>query len=247
MNIYTADLHIHTLMSPCGSLYMSPNNIIEQACKMGIDIIGITDHNTTRQAPLSYEIGKSKGIYVLCGVEITTQEEAHCLAFFPDITTLSQFQQYLDNYLPNIKNNTDKFGYQVCVNQNEDIVYEEERLLLSGLNQSIDQIEQHVHQLGGLFIPAHIDRPMFSLSSQLGFVPASLKYDALELSRHTTPEKYLKDNSYLEGAVFIQSSDAHRVDDIGKITTQFYLEHRSFDEITMALKNEGGRKVLINK
>ena len=47
MNKYKADLHIHTVLSPCGDLEMSPKIIVEAAGKQGLDIIGITDHNST--------------------------------------------------------------------------------------------------------------------------------------------------------------------------------------------------------
>ena len=41
-----ADLHIHTALSPCGDLDMSPARIIEEAKSKNIGIIGITDHNS---------------------------------------------------------------------------------------------------------------------------------------------------------------------------------------------------------
>ena len=38
LNKYRADLHIHTVLSPCGDIYMSPSAIIEQAKKLHLDI-----------------------------------------------------------------------------------------------------------------------------------------------------------------------------------------------------------------
>ncbi len=243
MNTYRADLHIHTILSPCGDLQMSPANIVRQACAKQLDIIAITDHNTTRQAPLIQKLAAETGLFVLCGAEVTSKEEAHCLTYFPDLNTLNLFQVYLDQHLPEIKNDTNSFGYQVCVDENEDIVFEEERLLISGINQSIEQIEQKVHELNGIFIPAHINRSMFSVVSQLGFVPPDLNYDALELSRHTTIEEYKKNNSYLKNAVFIQNSDSHMVETIGSVYSNFTMQTRSFDEIKKALYNIDGRSV----
>jgi len=52
MKTYRADLHIHSVLSPCGDLDMSPVNIVEEASRKGLDIIGITDHNTTRHTGL---------------------------------------------------------------------------------------------------------------------------------------------------------------------------------------------------
>jgi len=245
MNTYRADLHIHTILSPCGDLQMSPANIIAEALRKGLDVIGITDHNSTRQSRLIKEMGENQGLFVLCGAEVSSKEDVHCLTFFPDYETLDNFQIYLDKHLQNIKNDTDTFGYQVCVNENEDIVFEEKRLLISGINQTVEQIEQKVHSLGGLFIPAHINRPSYSIISQLGFINSDLNVDALELSRLTTVDEFLKKNSYLKDYIFIQNSDAHFVKDIGAVYTEFVMQHRSFDELKMALRNEMGRQIKI--
>jgi predicted metal-dependent phosphoesterase TrpH len=77
MKIFRADLHIHTVLSPCGDLGMSPANIISEAVQKGIDIIGITDHNTTRHCKLISRLAAEKGIFVMQGAEVTTKEEVH--------------------------------------------------------------------------------------------------------------------------------------------------------------------------
>jgi 3',5'-nucleoside bisphosphate phosphatase len=82
MKTFRADLHIHTVLSPCGDLDMSPGNIVSEAVNKGLDIIGITDHNTTRHCNLIKRMAEEKGIFVMQGAEITTKEEVHCLAFF---------------------------------------------------------------------------------------------------------------------------------------------------------------------
>lgn len=246
MNTYRADLHMHTILSPCGDLQMSPQNIITEAAKKGMDIIGITDHNSTRQAKLVRELGIKQGIFVLCGAEITTKEEAHVLAFMPDDEKLAILQSFLDENLPDIPNDENQFGYQVCVDEREDIVFQEDRLLISGIQQSVDVIEKFVHHFGGIFIPAHINRPRYSIISQLGFVSSDLDIDALELSRHITKDDFLQQNHALKDYAFIRSSDAHFVADVGTIYTKFVLEKRSFDEIKLALHSKKGRHI-INK
>src|SRR5664279_1554325 len=129
MDFYRADLHIHTVLSPCGDLEMSPGNIVSAAALKGLDIIGITDHNSTRHCDLVARMGAKKGIYVIQGVEVTTKEEVHCLAFFENTDTLQKFQEFLDASLPEIKNDPSIFGYQVQVDEDENVVYEETRLL----------------------------------------------------------------------------------------------------------------------
>lgn len=247
MQNYRADLHIHTLLSPCGDLEMSPAQIVQRAAELDIQILGIADHNSTRHALLIKKLAAEKGILTLCGAEVTTKEETHCLAFFETTEALNDFQQYLDRHLPDIKNDPKYFGYQVVIDEQEMIVEEIERLLISALNQSIDQVEQKVHSLGGLFIPAHIDRPKYSLVSQLGFVPPDIRADAFELSQHSDEQQILKKFPYLKGKTFLRSSDAHFLQHLGKATSTFVMEALSFSEIRMALCQQQGRKVIINE
>lgn len=230
-----ADLHIHTTLSPCGDLEMSPTRIIAMARQRNLGIIGITDHNSTRQAGIIRELGKEKGIWVLTGVEITTSEEAHCLAFFGCDDSLGAFQAYLDRHLPDIPNKPEKFGYQVVANVQEEIIYEEKKLLIAALDQNLREIEKKVRECDGIFIPAHIDKPRFSILSQLGFIPPDLHYDALEVSANTTPGIFAGQHPELKNASFIHSSDAHYPEDIGKVSTSLSLSEISFPTIRKAL------------
>jgi 3',5'-nucleoside bisphosphate phosphatase len=245
MNKYRADLHIHTVLSPCGGLEMSPVKIIEKALEKGLDIIGITDHNSTRHCKLMGKMAESAGIFVLMGAEITTREEVHCLSFFENDEKLTDFQAYLEKHLPPVANNTEKFGYQVVVNEEEKIIDEIEFLLLSALDQSIEQVQQKVHSLGGIFIPAHIDRPSYSIISQLGFIPAGLPIDGIEISANSKTESVANFTGKHKDKVIIRNSDAHYEEQIGKAFSTFTMEHRSFNEIKLALQGLDGRKVTI--
>jgi elongation factor P--beta-lysine ligase len=154
---FKADLHIHTCLSPCGHLEMSPRKIVESALERGLDIIAITDHNTTRNVRPCVEIGDELGLYVVAGCEVNTQEEVHCLCFFPDIETLEAFQEYLDAKIPDIANDPLLFGYQVAVDKDDAIIFEEKRSLFTGICDEIEGLQQQVDSLGGLFVPAHVD------------------------------------------------------------------------------------------
>lgn len=246
MNNYRADLHIHTVLSPCGSLDMSPATIIAKAREKGLDIIGITDHNSTRHCKLISKLAAKEGIFVLMGAEVTTREEVHCLSFFENDDQLTDFQTYLEAYLPPILNDTRQFGYQVVVDEDEQIIDEIEFLLISALDQSIDQVEQKVHSLGGIFIPAHIDRPRYSITSQLGFIPADLEIDAIEISAACKADSVQPYITKQKDLSIIRNSDAHYEDQIGKVYTTFEMEHRSFAEIKLALHRMLGRNTIIS-
>lgn len=243
MQKFRADLHIHTVLSPCGSLDMSPELIIEKTKEKKLDIIGITDHNTMRQCNDIVEIGNENGIMVLKGVEIATQEEVHCLAFFENDDEQIEFQNYLDAKLPDIKNKPEKFGFQVWVNKKEEILGEEDRYLLAGLNADITEIADKIKSLNGLFIPAHIDRSMFSIISQLGFIDRSLPIDAIEISANCNWDKLINKHPYLNEYTIISSSDAHFPEVIGTSVSIFELESCTYTEIRKALSNKDGRSV----
>jgi hypothetical protein len=245
MKKFRADLHIHTLLSPCGELEMSPGNIVSEAEKKGLDIIGITDHNTTRHCALISRLAAEKGIFVMTGAEITTKEEVHCLAFFENTDALNKFQEFLDSNLPEILNDPLIFGDQVQVDEKENIIYEEKKLLIIALSRSIREVEQFVHGLNGLFIPAHIDRTKNSIYSQLGFLPENLSADALEISRASAPWRFALSHPEIKGYSVISSSDAHYMSDIGIVNTSFMLEEPSFSEIRLALQGTNDRKVVV--
>lgn len=245
MKLCRADLHIHTVLSPCGDLEMSPSNIVSEASRKGLDIIGISDHNTTLHNSLVKRLAEEKGIYVLQGAEITTREEVHCLVFFENTDTLELFQNFIDRNLPDILNKPSIFGFQVQVDEYENIVYEEKRLLHSALSKSLKEIEVFVHSLDGLFIPAHIDRKKNSLYSQLGIMPENMIADALEISRATEPEKFIEMHPEIAGYQILRSSDAHYTEDIAASTTLFRIEEPGFGEIRQAFKRINGRGIEI--
>ena len=244
MKSLRADLHIHTVLSPCGDLDMSPVNIISEASLKGLDIIGITDHNSTRHCELIKRLAAEKGIYVMQGAEITTKEEVHCLAFFENTDDLIKFQEFLDKNLPDIFNESNKFGDQVQVDEFDIVVYEEKKLLINAISKTFEETESFVHSLNGLFIPAHINRTKNSIYSQLGFLPRNMKADALELSALPSPEKFREDHPEIKAYPLIRSSDAHTPDYIGTSITTFYINEASFYEIRLALKGENGRNVI---
>lgn len=243
MKLFRADLHIHTLLSPCGELSMSPVNIINMAIRKKLDIIGISDHNTTRQSTLVRMLAEKKGLFVLRGAEITTREEVHCLAFFEDNDTILRFQELLDEHLPNIPNNPLLFGDQIAVDENENIIYTEKKLLTNAVNLSLEELEAWVHGNDGIFIPAHIDRMKNSLFSQLGFLPENLKADALEVSKKSSPDLFMKSHPEVSNYTLIINSDSHFPESIGTAYNNFLMEKATFKEIQMALACINGRKI----
>lgn len=236
--IYKSDLHIHTVLSPCASLEMSPSLIINQAKRKGLDIIGIADHNSTRNAEITYEIAKKNNLLVLTGAEITTKEEVHCLCFMPDIPSLIEFENFIES-----KRNTNIDFYrkkfeQYVVDENENIIDEIQHYLIDAIDVSISDLQKKVDQMNGIFIPAHVDRAYFSLSSQLGFVPKDLKFDVLEITPHANKNDFFETFPWFKDYKYITNSDAHVLADIGKAYTELIInEELSFQAVKNALNS----------
>ena len=207
-------------------------------------MIGITDHNTTRQCAEVFKVGQKFGLTVFCGAEVCTKEEVHCLTFFENFEKLAAFQDYLDEHLPMIPNNTEKFGYQVWVNADEEILGQEERLLISAINQSIDEVELKVRELNGIFIPAHIFRPSFSVFSQLGFMPFEINPDAVEISANSNIKEKMEAHPELKKYTVLRSSDAHYPQFIGSHYSVFEIGEANFEEFRMALRKKEGRSII---
>ncbi len=215
---------------------MTPLNIVRKAREKELDLIAVTDHNSTLQSPEVFRLGQREGVSVICGAEITTREEVHCLAYVGTETQRLKLQEYLEKHLPHIPNDPEIFGYQLWVDEYEKVMGEAPYLLISALDQTIDQVEAFVHSIGGLFVPAHIERSRNSLLSQLGFVPPELNADALELSRRSHPDTFLEHHRQLKKYKIIQSSDAHYIDDLGAIHTFFTMDKPGFEGLRTALK-----------
>ncbi len=239
---YKADLHIHTCLSPCGDLKMTPQKIINQVLKNKIDIIAICDHNTAENVPALISAAICKNVVVLPGMEICSREEIHILALFENLETVFEMQAKVYEKLHG-QNNPDVFGMQVVGNEFDEVLGFNDKLLVGAVDLSIEEIVNRVHKLGGLAVASHIDRGSYSVISQLGFIPSSLEFDALEISPSINCEDARKRFPEYNNYTFIRNSDAHFIEDIGKCFTEFQIKEPTFNEIKLVLNNEDGRKV----
>lgn len=240
---YKTDLHIHTCLSPCADLEMTPSAIIKTASKNGVDIIAITDHNSAENVIAAKKAAEKTDITVLAGMEVTSAEEAHILAIFDDVENVMKFQDVVyENLLPG-ENDAKRFGEQIVVNEENEVLSFNKRLLIAATTLNVHSVVNIIHSLGGLSIASHVDKDVFGIISQLGFIPEDLKFDALEMSPRIdkeTAEHLFKDYSFF---AWISSSDAHYLENIGKRITSFFIKEPTIAEVASALKKIGGRKV----
>ena len=238
-----ADLHIHTVLSPCADLEMTPASIVGKAKAANLQVIGITDHNSTKNAKLVKKLAEKEGIFVLTGAEVTSKEEVHCLAFFEHEQQLDEFQVFLDENITKIPNPDGHFGYQPVVDADENVLEMIAYYLPSALKKGIASIQKKVYELDGLFIPAHVNRPQNGLFSHLGFIPKKLEFDAMGFTGKTT-ENHVRKHYVLDNKIsLIYNSDAHVLEQIGNSFSVFNIEKISFGEIKMALNQKDNRFV----
>ena len=222
------DLHIHSCLSPCANLEMSPSEIVTRAVAAGIDGIALTDHQSARNTPAIAECARRAGLKCLFGMEVQTAEEVHTVALFDTTEQALALTDWVYAAMPKRVNDPETFGDQPVVTWDDDIVEMEWRILAMGCRRTIPETAAKVHELDGLYIAAHIDRPNFSVISALGAIPEpppttncqqpTTKYfDAVELSRTADESLWLPKAA---GYAVIRSSDAHNLDDVVRVWTE---------------------------
>ncbi|MBW6471555.1 MAG: hypothetical protein K0B14_00385 [Anaerolineaceae bacterium] len=245
MKKFRADLHVHTVLSPCAEIEMLPPLIVSEAKFREIDLIAITDHNASANIDAVKKAALGSGLTVLPGMELQTKEEVHVLCLFDTMDQIMEFQQLVDQKLPPIKNRPDFFGEQLVVDEKGDFIRKEDRLLITSTSFSLKEAYHCVNEIGGLFMPAHVNRKANGLIEILGFVPNDIPFLALELSRHITPKQAREKFPQITSFELIQNGDVHRLSEfIG--TTIFEMENPSISEIKLALRKEANRSYFVN-
>jgi len=243
MQKFRADLHIHTLLSPCAELEMTPGNIVKRAKECGLKIIGITDHNSTKNCILVKRLAEKEDIFVLTGAELTSKEEVHCLVFVEDERKLDDLQKFIDDNITIIPNKNGYFGYQPVVDEDDNILEMIEYYLPAALNAGITDIQKFVEKHFGIFIPAHVDRPLYGLFNQLGYIPENLNFDALGISKFSNKNDVRNRYDINDRISLLCNSDSHYLQQIGEVYSLFNIEEPCFGEIKMALNKKEGRFV----
>jgi PHP family Zn ribbon phosphoesterase len=208
-----ADFHNHSCLSPCGSLDLSPRVLADLAALKGVNVLALTDHNSSLNCPAFAKVCPPRSILPLFGLEATTQEEIHILCIFTNLQASLDFSEYAYTLLMPFPNDPAKTGDQVYVDEDDNIEGEAEYYLVNPLDISVDSIGEKVLEYGGIVIPAHVERPAFSMISQLGVIVPG-PWEALELTR--LPPMVNGQPLDTLGYPLITSSDAHYPEHVGR-------------------------------
>lgn len=175
--------------------------------------MALTDHNSSLNCPAFAKVCPPRGILPIFGMEATTQEEVHILCLFTSLEASLAFSEYAYSILMPFPNDPEKSGDQVYVDEEDTIEGEVEYYLVNPIDLTVDTIGAKVAEFGGIVIPAHVDRPAFSMTSQLGVLVKG-PWEAVECTRippviNGTPLDTL-------GYPLITSSDAHYPEHVGR-------------------------------
>ena len=212
------DLHIHSALSPCGDKDMTPNNIVNMSIIKGLDVIAVTDHNSCGNVRAVMEVAGDR-LLVIPGMEVETSEEVHVVCYFADIDTAEKMGEYIKEHMSGIKNQEEIFGEQLYMDADDNVIGKEENLLVTATDLNIFEVVGKAKELGGIAVPAHIDRSSYSVLSNLGFMPPDLQAKTVEI---TAKNRENLSAEYEGKYNIITNSDAHYLEDISE--PEFFID-----------------------
>ncbi len=227
MNRYYYDLHIHSCLSPCGDDDNTPNNIAGMASLCGLNIVALTDHNTTANCPAFFEAAKRYGIIAVAGMELTTSEDIHVVCLFETLDGAMAFGERIKGLRIPVKNRPDIFGAQKILDGLDNVIGEEENLLINATLVSINEVPDLVSEFGGICYPAHIDRQSNGIISILGTFPSSPHFNCVELHDGEKIDEYVQKFNLHDKTVIV-SSDAHTLTDMRDKQNYFELDDEPY-------------------
>jgi hypothetical protein len=239
-----ADLHVHTVLSPCAGVEMIPPLIVQRARALGLDVLAITDHHAAHNITAVMEAAAGTDLTVLAGMEVQSREEAHLLCLFDTVSQVMAWQEQVFAALPDQENDEAYFGAQFVVNADGSYRATVKRLLAVSTALSVEDVVVGVLALGGIVLAAHVDRPSFSLIANLGFVPPGLRIAGIEISRHCDPAEAIQRWPQIADYGLVVGGDAHRLEEM-TARTVLKVAAPTVNEIAWALRAQDGRRAEI--
>lgn len=238
-----ADLHIHSCLSPCADMLMTPNNIVNMARIKGLDVIGVTDHNSAKNLPAVQAVADRQGVLLVPGVEAETREEVHVLCYMPSVAAALALGETIRAHLPDNPNVPSFFGEQTVLDENDEMISSEPRLLIQATDFSIEELAALCRSFGGVPVPAHINRTSNSILNNLGFIPPDIGFTTVEVYRNVPVPEYAD----LERYHILYSSDAHQLGDILERESLIGAEERSVEAILAYMRSPKIKEIKANK
>lgn len=222
------DLHIHSALSPCADDNMTPSNIVGFAKLQGLDAVAIADHNAIANVKVAMDVGDAFDVVVVPAMELQTAEDIHILCLFESLEDLQSFYNCID--FADIQNRAEIFGEQLILDEDDNVLGQEQRMLLVASGVSVEEVVSLAKQHNGIAVAAHIDREENGMVAILGTVTED--FSVVEISATATKQI----QCYTTGRKVITNSDAHTLEDIGVACGQLEVVERSAKGILQALR-----------
>ncbi len=231
------DLHIHSCLSPCGDNESTPANIVGMAYVKGLDVIALSDHNSSKNCVAAKEVADAYGVTLICAMELTTSEECHVLMLMPSLEKALELDEYVHQRIMPIQNSPELFGEQLVKNSDDETVGIEDTLLISATSISFSQAFPLAESFGGVALPAHVDKSTTSVISNLGFIPPDSTFKSFEMKNISRLEEFRSGYPYLQNCKAITNSDAHYLQDINEPVNFLHAEEKSAAAVIEALRH----------
>jgi len=238
---FLADLHIHTALSPCAVDEMTPPAIVRAALAQGLAMIAVCDHNSAGNVA-AVQQAAGPALAAIAGIEITTAEEVHVVGLFPDAASAEGAAAEVLATLPVRRGRSAGLGMQLLMDAQGNVRGSEKRMLASASALALGDAVGLVHRFGGLAIAAHVDRPSFSVLSQLGVFPAEAGFDGAEISAFSRGSPRAAEFEAW-GLPLVASTDSHSPGEIGCAWSVLSARAATFEELGRAMRGEGGRRI----
>ena len=222
------DLHIHSALSPCADDNMTPSNIVGFAKLQGLDAVAIADHNAIANVKVAMDVGDAFDVVVVPAMELQTAEDIHILCLFESLEDLQSFYNCID--FADIQNRAEIFGEQLILDEDDNVLGQEQRMLLVASGVSVEEVVSLAKQYNGIAVAAHIDREENGMVAILGTVTED--FSVVEISATATKQI----QCYTTGRKVITNSDAHTLEDIGVADGELEVVERSAKGILQALR-----------
>ena len=222
------DLHIHSALSPCADDNMTPSNIVGFAKLQGLDAVAIADHNAIANVKVAMDVGDAFDVVVVPAMELQTAEDIHILCLFEKFEDLQSF--YNSIHFADIQNRAEIFGEQLILDEDDNVLGKEQRMLLVASGVSVEEVVSLAKQHNGIAVAAHIDREENGMVAILGTVTED--FSVVEISATATKQI----QCYTTGRKVITNSDAHTLEDIGVADGELEVTERSAKGILQALR-----------
>ena len=211
------DLHVHSCLSPCGDMDMTPCNIAGMALLNELEIVALTDHNTVDNCPAFFAACGEYGVLPIAGMELTTAEDIHLLCIFETLADALAFGAEVREHRMKIKNRVEIFGEQPILNAQDEKIGEDPYFLPAATDLDLIAADALVKAHNGVDWPAHIDRDANGLLAVLGFFPPEPVFKIAELRES-------KNRDLAGDRKIVVCSDAHRLWEIGEAGGILHLE-----------------------